>query len=181
MERQLVRTVAIMVVIAALGGIFLTDRADRVARARRAAVAAAAADSSAAAAANPDSVRFVAAALAVYDADRRSEARPWLRSLPRMAGAGDADPRPPGQGRTYDPGRSFRRGPFSGLTPRLPAPARVMFPDQNVTITAQPVGAPSAVRREQPVFAGGALHLRREAAGRRSPSGSAIPGGFVTR
>jgi hypothetical protein len=72
MERQLVRTVAIMVVIAALGGIFLTDRADRVARARRAAVAAAAADSSAAAAANPDSVRFVAAARAAYDADRRA-------------------------------------------------------------------------------------------------------------
>jgi len=72
MERQLVRTVAIMVVIAALGGIFLTDRADRVARARRAAAAAAAADSSAAAAANPDSVRFVAAALAAYDADRRA-------------------------------------------------------------------------------------------------------------
>ncbi len=71
MERQLVRTVAIMVVIAALGGIFLTDRADRVARARRAAVAAAAVDSSRAAAANPDSVRLVAAAIAAYDADRR--------------------------------------------------------------------------------------------------------------
>src|SRR5512134_152590 len=72
MERQLVRTVAIMVVIAALGGIFLTDRADRVARARRAAVAAAAADSIQAAAANPDSVRLVAAAIAAYDADRRT-------------------------------------------------------------------------------------------------------------
>lgn len=72
MERQLVRTVAIMVVIAALGGIFLTDRADRVARARRAAVAAAAADSIQAAAANPDSVRIVAAAIAAYDADRRT-------------------------------------------------------------------------------------------------------------
>ena len=72
MERQLVRTVAIMVVIAALGGIFLTDRADRVARTRRAAVAAAAADSIQAAAANPDSVRLVAAAIAVYDADRRT-------------------------------------------------------------------------------------------------------------
>jgi hypothetical protein len=72
MERQLVRTVAIMVVIAALGGVFLTDRADRVARARRAEVVAAAADSSAAVAANPDSVRLVAAAIAAYDADRRA-------------------------------------------------------------------------------------------------------------
>ena len=72
MQRQLIRTVAIMIVIAALGGIFLTDRADRVARARRAAQAAAAADSSRAATANPDSVRTVAAAVAAYDADRRA-------------------------------------------------------------------------------------------------------------
>jgi len=72
MERHLVRTVAIMVVIAALGGILLADRADRVAKARRAARAAAAADSSAAATANPDSVRIVAVAIAAYDADRRA-------------------------------------------------------------------------------------------------------------
>jgi len=71
MERQLARTIAIMVVIAALGGILLADRADRTARAQRAARAAAAADSARAAAANPDSVRIVAAAVAAYDADRR--------------------------------------------------------------------------------------------------------------
>jgi len=70
MERQLVRTVAIMVVIAALGGILLADRADRLAKARRAAREAAATDSIRAAAANPDSVRRVAAAIAAYDADR---------------------------------------------------------------------------------------------------------------
>jgi len=72
MERQLVRTAAIMVVIAALGGILLADRAGRVAKARRAARAAAAADSRAAATANPDSGRIVAAAIAAYDADRRA-------------------------------------------------------------------------------------------------------------
>ena len=72
MERQLVRTVAIMVVIAALGGFLLADRADRVARARGAAAVAAAEDSARAAAANPDSVRIVAVAIAAYDADRHA-------------------------------------------------------------------------------------------------------------
>ena len=72
MERQLVRTVAIMVVIAALGGVLLADRADRITKARRAARAAAAADSARAARDNPDSVRLVAAAIAAYDADRRT-------------------------------------------------------------------------------------------------------------
>lgn len=72
MQRQLLRTVAIMVVIAALGGIVLAHRADRLASARRAAQAAAIADSARAAAANPDSVRIVAAAVAAYDADRQA-------------------------------------------------------------------------------------------------------------
>jgi hypothetical protein len=72
MERVLVRTVAIMIVIAALGGFLLVDRADRVARARRASRAAAAADSARAATENPDSLRTVAAAVAAYDADRRA-------------------------------------------------------------------------------------------------------------
>jgi len=72
MERQLVRTVAIMVVIAALGGLLLADRADRITKARRAAREAATADSARAAGENPDSVRLVAAAIAAYDADRRA-------------------------------------------------------------------------------------------------------------
>jgi hypothetical protein len=72
MERQLVRTVAVLVVIAALGGILLADRAGRLAKARRASREAATADASRAAAANPDSVRVVAAAIAAYDADRRA-------------------------------------------------------------------------------------------------------------
>jgi hypothetical protein len=72
MQRQLARTVAIMVVIAALGGLLIADRADRIARAQRAARERAAADSGVAAAANPDSVRLVAAAVAAYDADRRA-------------------------------------------------------------------------------------------------------------
>jgi hypothetical protein len=70
MERQLVRTVAIMVVIAVLGGVLLVDRADRVSKARRAAREAATADSARAASENPDSVRTVAAAVAAYRADR---------------------------------------------------------------------------------------------------------------
>ncbi|HXV90519.1 MAG TPA: hypothetical protein VD707_04070 [Gemmatimonadales bacterium] len=72
MDRRLLRTVAIMVVIAALGGILLANRADRVTRAGQAARAAAAEDSMRAAAANPDSLRLVAAAIAAYDADRRT-------------------------------------------------------------------------------------------------------------
>jgi hypothetical protein len=79
MERQLARTVAIIVVIAALGGLLLLDRADRVARAQRAARAAAAADSARAVTDNPDSVRIVRAATAAYDADRQS------RGLERLA------------------------------------------------------------------------------------------------
>jgi len=71
MERQALRTIAIMVVIAALGGVLLVDRADRLRRARDAARTAAE-DSVRAAAANPDSVRTVAAAVAAYDADRRA-------------------------------------------------------------------------------------------------------------
>jgi hypothetical protein len=72
MERQLARTVAIIVVIAVLGGLLLLDRADRVARAQRAARAAAAADSARAITDNPDSVRIVTAAIAAYDADRQA-------------------------------------------------------------------------------------------------------------
>ena len=72
MQRQLVRTAAIMIVIAALGGVLLIDWAERFAKARRAASEAAAADSTRAAALNPDSVRIVAAAVTAYDADRRA-------------------------------------------------------------------------------------------------------------
>ena len=79
MERQLARTIAIIVVIAVLGGLLLLDRADRVARAQRTARAAAAADSARAITDNPDSVRIVIAATAAYDADRQS------RGLERLA------------------------------------------------------------------------------------------------
>ena len=79
MERQLARTIAIIVVIAVLGGLLLLDRADRVARAQRAARAAAAADSARAITDNPDSVRIVTAAIAAYDADRQA------RGLERLA------------------------------------------------------------------------------------------------
>jgi len=72
MERQALRTIAIMVVIAAVGGVLLVNRADRLRRAQDAARAAASEDSARAAAANPDSVRIVRAAVAAYDADRRA-------------------------------------------------------------------------------------------------------------
>lgn len=82
-ERRLARTVAIIVVIAALGGMLLADRAQRLARQRRAlavraATEAAAADS--AAAANPDSVRIVERAIAAYDEDRRGRREPPLQT-----------------------------------------------------------------------------------------------------
>lgn len=79
MERQLARTIAIIVVLAVLGGLLLLDRADRVGRAQRAARAAAAADSARAVTDNPDSVRIVTAAIAAYNVDRQS------RGLERLA------------------------------------------------------------------------------------------------
>ncbi len=72
MERQILRTIAIMVVIAALGGVLMVNRAGRLRRAQDAARAAAVEDSARAAAANPDSARIVRAAVAAYDADRRA-------------------------------------------------------------------------------------------------------------
>lgn len=80
MDRRLARSLAIIVVITVLGGILLADRADRLARRRRALEARAAAEATAAAAAtpNPDSARAVAAATAAYDADRVARGEPPL-------------------------------------------------------------------------------------------------------
>ena len=71
MDRRLGRTVAVMLVITALGGLLLADRADRLAR-RRAAQARVSEDAAALGPVNPESVRVVAAAPAAYDAERRA-------------------------------------------------------------------------------------------------------------